>query len=301
MLMSSFAHAEKIRIIFHPASGRGRGRRRAQQLAQQLGVLGLEHELVDTSVTSVEQVGGRLRASRIIIVIGGDGLIHHCIQHVVGTAIPVGIVPAGSGNDFWRMTGDAKAEDSLAKMIAFCRQPGATTPIDLLELRFDQAGGSPRYALGAVSWGFEATVNAKANALPRQLGSLRYIAGLILCIPQLRGWHSEIKANGLEFSGSVLAASLANIKSLGGGIRLFPRAEITDGTAELAIVRGPRILRVLPYLPRILTGAPHPWKVSAHLAQARVETSRSSYADGEYVGEGPFDLSVIPAGIQLIS
>lgn len=274
--------------------------RRAQQLAQELGALGLDHELVDTSVTSVEQVGDQLRTSRIVIIIGGDGLIHHCIQHVAGTAVPVGVVPAGSGNDFWRMTGDANAEESLAKMIAFCKQPGATTPVDVLELRFDQESSVRRYALGAVSWGFEATVNAKANALPRQLGALRYIAGLILCIPQLRGWHSEVKAAGLEFNGSVLAASLANIKSLGGGIKLFPHAEFSDGTAELAIVRGPRIMRVLPYLARILTGAPHPWKVSANLVQARVETTRSSYADGECIGEGSFDLSVIPAGIQLI-
>lgn len=274
--------------------------RRAQQLAQELGALGLDHELVDTSVTSVEQVGDQLRTSRIVIVIGGDGLIHHCIQHVAGTAVPVGVVPAGSGNDFWRMTGDANAEESLAKMIAYCKQPGATTPVDVLELRFDQESSVRRYALGAVSWGFEATVNAQANALPRQLGALRYIAGLILCIPQLRGWQSEVKAPGLEFNGSVLAASLANIKSLGGGIKLFPRAEFSDGTAELAIVRGPRIMRVLPYLARILTGAPHPWKVSANLVQARVETTRISYADGECIGEGSFDLSVIPAGIQLI-
>ncbi len=274
---------------------------RAQQLAHALGKLGLDHALVDTSATSVEQVGDQLRASRAIIIIGGDGLIHHSIQHVARTSIPVGVIPAGSGNDFWRMTGDANAEESLAKVIAFCKQPGAITPIDVLELRFDQAGRTRRYALGAVSWGFEATVNAKANALPRQLGALRYIAGLILSIPQLRGCPSEVRADGLRFSGSVLAASVANIKSLGGGIGLFPHADFTDGTAELVIVRGPRILRVLPYLARILTGAPHPWKVSANLTQARVETSRHSYADGECVGDGPFDLSVIPAGIQLIS
>ncbi|MCS3491380.1 diacylglycerol kinase (ATP) [Arthrobacter sp. JUb119] len=299
--MSSFGRTAEIRIIFHPASGRGRGMRLAQQLAHALGKLGLEHGLVDTSRTSVELVGDQLRASRAIVIIGGDGLIHHCIQHVAGTSIPIGVIPAGSGNDFWRMTGDANAEESLAKVIAFCKQPGATMPIDVLELRFDQAGRTPRYALGAVSWGFEATVNAKANALPRQLGALRYIAGLILCLPQLRGCPSGVRADGLRFSGSVLAASVANIKSLGGGIKLFPHADFTDGTAELAIVRGPNILRVLPYLARILTGAPHPWKVSANLTRARIETSRDSYADGECMGAGSFELAVIPAGIQLIS
>lgn len=275
--------------------------RRAQQLAQGLSALGLDHELLDTSVNSVEQVGNQLKASRAIVIIGGDGLVHHSIQRIVGTTIPIGIIPAGSGNDFWRMTIDSNAEESLAKVLEFFQNPTATTPIDVLELRFDQTSGAHRYALGAVSWGFEATVNAKANALPRQLGALRYIAGLVLSLPQLRGYRSEVRADGLEFSGSVLAASLANIKSLGGGIRLFPHADFSDGFAELSMVRGPRILRVLPHLAKILTGAPHPWKVSAQLKQARVETTQQSYADGELVGQGPFELAVIPAGIQLIS
>ena len=122
--------------------------RRAQQLAQGLSALGLDHELLDTSVNSVEQVGNQLKASRAIVIIGGDGLVHHSIQRIVGTTIPIGIIPAGSGNDFWRMTIDSNAEESLAKVLEFFQNPTATTPIDVLELRFDHTSGAHRYARG---------------------------------------------------------------------------------------------------------------------------------------------------------
>ena len=173
--------------------------RRAQLLAQGLSALGLDHELLDTSVNSVEQVGNQLKASRAIVIIGGDGLVHHSIQRIVGTTIPIGIIPAGSGNDFWRMTMDSNAEESLAKVLEFFQTPPLQLPSTYLSCASTRLSGAHRYALGAVSWGFEATVNAKANALPRQLGALRalqawscacrnYAATAARCGPT--GWNS---------------------------------------------------------------------------------------------------------------
>lgn len=291
---------EMIRIVFHPASGRGRGMRRARQLAAELRERGLACTLVDTSRTEVEAVGRTLRDSAAVVIVGGDGLIHHAVQHLAGSRVPVGLIPAGSGNDLWRMTGDKNAQASLAKIVAYCQNPARTLGVDLLQLRFDERHGEPRYALGAVSWGFEAVVNAAANALPRRFGAMRYVAGLLLSMPKLRGYRSTVHAGGLDFEGSVLAASIANIRSLGGGIKLFPEADFADGQAELMMVRGPQVLPVLPYLLRILRGRNHPRRISGTLVRARVETAQRSYADGESVGCGSFDLQVIPAGIQLI-
>ena len=39
------------------------------------------------------------------MVCGGDGIVHTALQVVVGTAVPLGIIPAGSGNDFARALG----------------------------------------------------------------------------------------------------------------------------------------------------------------------------------------------------
>ncbi len=41
----------------------------------------------------------------VIIVVGGDGTVHEAINGLIGSTIPLGIIPAGSGNDFCRALG----------------------------------------------------------------------------------------------------------------------------------------------------------------------------------------------------
>lgn len=199
------------------------------------------------------------------------------------------------------MFGAKSAEETLQNVVKFLVAGEDTSrAIDVLEAQFDRSPGEPRQIIGAVSWGFEATVNAKANSLPRKLGAFRYIVGLIACLPVLRAAPTRVSAEGFEFSGPVLAASLANIKSLGGGIKLFPEAEFDDGLADLVMVASERVRTVVPHVRQILTGENHPYRVAARVQRVRVETEQSSYADGESLGQGPFTLQVKSGALRLI-
>lgn len=290
-----------VRIVFHPATGNGKALARAQNVAQALTEQDIPYELVDASLSQSAEQHSAQHSDRAVIIVGGDGLIHRMIPQILYAKVPIGIIPAGSGNDLWRMTGLGNHEESIRRVISYCTIGGQTTAIDVLELDFEQeAQPQKRYALGAVSWGAEAKINAAANALPRQLGSFRYILGLLLTVPKLKGFHTVVQGETNRFAGSALAASIANIRSLGGGIKLFPNADFSDGAVELSIVRGSTVWPALPLVPKILFGEDHSQKVGWELTEAQIQCHEDCYADGEYVGTGNFDVKVIPGALKLI-
>ena len=298
--MATQQRFERLQIVFHPASGRGLGWRRARQLAGRLADAGTVAHLLDVSSQPTARIAAQLKSADAVVVVGGDGLIHHVVQVLARTGIPLGIIPAGSGNDTWRMLRDANPAQSMDRVAAFIAGSAAAHPVDLLEVEFDEAPQIVRLAVGAISWGFEAKVNARANRLPRRLGSLRYVAALLLCIPKLKAFCTEVDTGGLEYRGPALAASIANIRSLGGGITLFASAEFDDGLADLSLVSGERIAPVLRHVPRILAGRNHPFRVAARAKAFRVETSEDCYADGELLGRGAFSVRVAPGALHLV-
>lgn len=294
------AKYQHIRIVFHPKSGTGLGLRRVKELESQLISQGLRASRLDTSKTAAPELGQALREADAVVVVGGDGLVHHVIEHLGRTAIPMGIIPAGSGNDTWRMSSARTVDETLHNVVRFLTGGIEAEPVDLLELKFANQGAQTKMAIGAVSWGFEGLVNGRANGLPRSFGALRYLLGLVLSIAQLRAEHTEVNSEELKYQGPVFAASIANIRSLGGGIRLFPQADYADGLANISLVRGPRLLMVFPFVGHILSGKKHPYQVVARSSQVSVTTRQASYADGERIGDGDFELSVLKHALLLM-
>ncbi|WP_404285800.1 diacylglycerol/lipid kinase family protein [Glutamicibacter arilaitensis] len=274
--------------------------RRVEELEALLRARGLKPKRLNTASQQEREISEALTTADAVIVIGGDGLIHHTIQHLAGKNIPLGIIPAGSGNDTWRMYGARSVDETMQRVVRFLAGVESATQIDLLQLRFANDPTRTTFVIGAVSWGFEGLVNGRANGLPRRLGSLRYILGLLLSVPKLHAYPAEVQAQGLEFNGTVFAASISNIKSLGGGMRLFPHADYTDGLADISLVKGPGLLPVLPFVGHILSGKPHRHQISKRTAHVVVRTSQESYADGELIGQGNFEMTVLSGELSLI-
>lgn len=290
----------RVSVVYHQGSGRGKGLSRAEQLCDRLDSLAHEIRMLDISLISEEHLDQSLRSSDAVIAIGGDGLIHSILPALVDLGIPMGIIPAGSGNDAWRMSGACSVQQSMDQVVRFVQGRGRIRACDLLEVVFEKQAEQTQYVLGAVSCGFEAVVNAKANDLPRWLSASRYVLALFLSIPKLRGRSINIDAGPFQFSGKVLVGSISNIRSLGGGINLFPLAQDDDGLADLLLVHEKPLVKLLPYVGRILRGAQQPYGQSTQLTSANVQFEGTSYGDGEPLGTGNFALTVRPGALSLI-
>src|SRR6185312_6679014 len=89
-----------------------------------------------------------------VVVAGGDGTVHLAIQELAGTGIPLGIIPAGTGNDLAAAVGlkeldVAAAADAIAD--------GGTRAIDLA--RVTRPDGTTEYFGSVLASGFDSRVN----------------------------------------------------------------------------------------------------------------------------------------------
>jgi diacylglycerol kinase (ATP) len=96
-------------LLANPTSGGGKGAKLKAEVVARLSTL--KRTFTDISGSSYESALINLRqaVSRdregIVIVIGGDGMVHLAIQELANSAFSLLLIPAGTGNDFARSAG----------------------------------------------------------------------------------------------------------------------------------------------------------------------------------------------------
>ncbi|MFI5935414.1 diacylglycerol/lipid kinase family protein [Actinoplanes sp. NPDC051494] len=94
---------DDIAVLANPRAGRGRHRGLLPAVLDALATSGRPVRLLTASTgAEAEQACHRAVAEGVsaLITIGGDGTVHRALQAVAGTGVPLGVIPAGTGNDF---------------------------------------------------------------------------------------------------------------------------------------------------------------------------------------------------------
>jgi len=238
-----------------------------------------------------------------LIVVGGDGMVHFGADCVAGTALPLGVIPSGTGNDFARGVGvplgdPAAAVDALLDALA--------RPIRRIDaIRVTRADGADEWVLGAVSAGFDALVSARANRMSRPRGASRYTVAMLRELAGLKPLRYRLTIDGVTSEEEAVLLAVANNGFIGGGMHIAPDALLDDGELDLLLVRPLGRLRFLTLFPRVFSGR------HAGLPQVRLERVRRVridspdplpvFADGESLGTLPVDLEVVPGAVSLLA
>lgn len=246
------------------------------------------------------------RGAAALVVIGGDGMVSLGVDLVAGTPVPLGILPAGSGNDFARAAGIPTARrrwrEALDRLLRALEHPDAyVRRVDALRVR---CGGRERWVANSVNFGFDAVVNARANEL-RLPGTLRYLAAIVQEAGRFEAREFGVRLD--DGPAERLATTLvcaANGGSIGGGVRIAPRADLADGRVEVVTVAALPKLGFLALFPTAMLG------MHVHLPQvcirraARLEVTGPPelpvFTDGEPIGAGGFELEVVPGAWRLL-
>ncbi|WP_426623930.1 hypothetical protein ACPPVW_15250 [Leifsonia sp. McL0607] len=168
----------------------------------------------------------------------------------------------------------------------------------------EQHGELSTWFGGVLSAGFDATVNERANLMTRPRGRSRYVLALLRELTTLRARPYRIVADGEQIATDAMLVSVANNRSLGGGMRIVPHAELDDGPFDHFIVTAmsrPCFLRLFPKVFRgEHTGLP---EVSFRgLSTVRIEAGGViAYADGERIGPLPVEISVVPGALRVLA
>jgi diacylglycerol kinase (ATP) len=193
----------------------------------------------------------------IVIAVGGDGTCGNVARALLeaGGDARLGVVPAGSGNDFACALGLDP------------RRPHETLAVALgkRERRVDMGRVAGLAFLNVAGMGFDAAVLAALPRFPLLRGQTRYLAAAMGQLVACRARRVRLRAAG-PAEQQVLALVFANGPRFGGGFRIAPRARPDDGLLDMVAVGDARLLGRLRILAAVLRGS--------HIGFAEISYSR---------------------------
>ncbi len=285
----------RIAVLVNPTSGKGRGARLMQPVSDLLREGGLEPDVVvgRDGDEAFDRLRDRVAAGvDAVVAVGGDGLVNIALQVVGGTGVPLGIVPAGTGNDIARSLGLVPQDAPAAVRLVLA---GQTRVIDL-----GRANG--RWFAGVLGSGFDSMVNERANRMSWPSGRSRYNLAILAELRTFRPVPYVLELDGERVETEAMLVAVGNGPSYGGGMRVTPDARLDDGLLDVTVlgpISKPEFIRVFP---TVYKGT-HVSHRAVTVRRARRVTLQSegvtAYADGERVAVLPVTCDAVPGALHV--
>lgn len=298
-----------IALAVNPRASFGHGRHAGDEAAAYFRAAGAEVlVLCEDSYDALARAVDKALAAGVdaLVVVGGDGMVHLGINALAGSGlpfgtVPLGIVPTGTGNDLARALGVPahNVPGACAAVLAALASGGR-----LIDAGRASSSGTSRWFAGAVSAGFDAAVNERANAWRWPRGQSRYLLAMLRELASFRAITYTVTADGERWQQDAMLISVANAQSIGGGMMITPAAVLDDGLLDLFIVGPLSRLGLLTVFPKVFSGG-HLGHPAVHIRRVRtVELSADSvvaYADGERIGPLPLTIEVVPGAVRVLA
>ena len=230
-----------------------------------------------------------------IYSIGGDGTLNEILNGMVGSQSALGVIPAGSGNDFFRSL-DAVQDSTLIKRTI----EGQVKKCSLGQV-------NKRYFLNVASAGIDAEVvyNARQfKKLPFLNGQGAYILGIFYTVFKYKSFNSKITLNDKIHHNSTLLLAMANGRYYGGGMKIAPRADIYSKSFEVYHIDEAKPLRIIKLFPTLIRGAHDTLKeVQSYQTSKLSIYSKEGFmlnVDGEIERVERANFSLIEEGVNII-
>ncbi|MCB0831782.1 MAG: diacylglycerol kinase family lipid kinase [Solirubrobacterales bacterium] len=283
-------------LILNPSSGGGRSKQVLPEVERRLDALRIPFRVERTRSLEhgVDLAFEAVDSREIPVVVSGDGLIGAVGGALAGVDSPVGLIPAGRGNDLARGLGiptdPAAAVDCLAA--------GFTRSIDV-----GDANGE-RF-LGIASVGFDSDANRIANQAKLLKGQPVYAYAALRALLRWKPARFTLIESGVQSRITGYTVIVANNGFYGGGMNVAPTAEIDDGKLDLVTIGEVGKFRFLLNMPKVFKGTHvnEAETVSTHrVTSIEVRASRpfTVYADGDPLTELPATIRVIPSALRMI-
>jgi diacylglycerol kinase (ATP) len=303
-----------VAVLANHTAGRGRHRRLVPAILERLAEAGrpLLPLTAGTGASAEaacrEAVAGGVTA---LVAIGGDGTLHAALQALAGTRVPLGVVPAGTGNDLAIGFGFPGTPLAAAEAVATALRERRSRVLDLA--RVTGADGAQRWYGGVLAAGFDAIVNERANRMRWPRGDRRYDLAIFAELVRLRPRHYQLELDGVRHELDGVLVAVGNIASYGGGFRICPDADPTDGLLDVLVAGRIGRFTLTRLRPRAYRGThvEHPL-VTVHRARVvRLGVGRvgsgggpagiTSYADGERCLPLPVTIAAVPGALAVLA
>jgi len=305
----------KLRLILNPKAGSGDAKRKLPLIRRALERAGLPHEIAETrGPGDATRLVREARADGVecIAVVGGDGTLNEVSQGYLdadGVPIPgpdLALIPAGTGGDFRRTFALGNDVDE-----AVARLRSATArPIDLgiLELESERGEHLRRAFLNITSFGLGGLTDRIVNESPKWMGGrAAFFLGTLRAMLAYKNAPVRLEIDGrVELEGPILNVAIANGRYFGGGMKIAPEAEPSDGLFDVVAMYDLTRVQGIALAHRIYRGT-HIGQPGVTIARGSVIKATSLRArdevlidmDGEMPGRLPLTVHVAKGAVRL--
>ncbi|HXF51153.1 MAG TPA: diacylglycerol kinase family protein [Dehalococcoidia bacterium] len=291
----------RVRVIYNPAARGAPSLADVREALAGVASEGWEGDVVatDAPLHAVELAREAAAAGiDVVVACGGDGTVNEVINGLVGAETTLAVVPAGTAN-VWAK--EARIPRNLRRAFRELAR-GERRRIDLG--RATLAGGTPRYFILVAGVGFDGTVVDHVSPLWKaRLGAASYVLHGAWDALSLRAQPARVRVDGEALATGLFWATVSNTRSYGGAVTLSPAARVDDGALDLTLMTRGGPVSVASYLARAFLGTldRSPTAVVRQVRSFEVETAGFAVqVDGEYLGETPALVDVVPGAIETV-
>ena len=263
-------------FLVNPNSGGGAAPKVVVPLARRLREAGAEVEVSYTSSPTVvpDLVKAAVADGRVVVSVGGDGMLSSVCGAVVDAGGELAVIPAGRGNDFARMLEVPSDEDAQVALLL----SGTPTPVDLLSV--SMPGRAPSLVAGSVYAGVDARAGEIVNRSHWLPNKLQYPVASVRALATYRPIALTLDVDGTRSEHRAANVVIANSRFYGKGMAIAPDASIDDGQLDVIVIEAAGRLELIRALPKVYDGA--------HVELDEVKVLRGSRVtvSGRYAGTG---------------
>ena len=291
-----------ITLIYNPMAGSLRRRPElAQRAAEWLAAMGDVRLMPTTGPETAGALASEAVANgaAIVVAFGGDGTINEVANGMIGSAVPLGILPGGTANVLCVETGLGTNPEKAAKRLV-----SASEPVRIAAGKMTKPDGFTRHFLVMAGIGLDATVVQEVNqTVKKHLGKVAYwIAGFGMAARTLPQFNFELAGKTSRRSFVLVS----RVRNYGGDLEIARNVSLLDPCFETVAFEGKNSLRYLPYLGGVAMGqvgklpgvsvAPATRLTCGPVNGDRVPVQ----LDGELAGFLPAEFCIVPDALTLL-
>lgn len=219
----------------------------------------------------------------IIYAVGGDGTLSEVLNGVVGTKNKIGIIPAGSGNDFYRTVKE------LAKT----------------EIESDVGVVNGKYFLNIACVGIDAEVANNVPLMKKKNVKVKnlYTASILYTFTHFKFKQIHFKSQEKDEKGNFTILSICNGRYYGGGYNISPKASLEDNYFDVYYINKLRLPSIINLLLKLKKGKLEQDKRTNHFKTNNITVTSEEpirfNVDGETIENTKFEIKIIPKAIKI--
>lgn len=244
-----------------------------------------------------------------IVAVGGDGTINEVTNgffedgKVINANAALGVLPRGTGGDFRKtFDWDLDSEQAIARL----KTPD-TRPFDVGVIEFLAHDGTTqrRYFANIASFGVSGLVDQEVNKTSKTFGgTISFMVGSLKALTKYTDAKVRVSFDdGAPEHLEVTTLAVANGKYFGGGMKVAPDADVSDGIFDVTVWTGYGLSDFVIRSKGVYSGSHVNWKGTRQLRAKKVYAESDEKVlidcDGEQPGTLPCTLTILPGAIRL--